>query len=450
MEMTQVKGVAVTVGATAAFTALLTGSIVAVNEHYDTASSIDTADAFNDLQVRATNALTTGLTGAFSDHCLTLKEGLTDGASPASWVPEKTESIEATETGEVFTETKVAYSELEDSYDWQWTNTERDTAQAGALAERDYSSYGYFPFLPDYVNQPSKHTQENLDRLFREAKTYEIDRASSPYYFNPAFVNVAAPQSIIGIGSVGKTPVIAAHCRWIINVKSNAVKHETNSPQLKDDVTLSSDPAYGDDEWLTVNGEKAHVTAHGRAYYTLEKPAKGNAVPAGATLIGEADLDFTAPGTQTATIDKPASLSGGYVTWVWSIEKNNQPSEWGKYLLQDTTDGWAADKEVVELPKAPEPAPSVSTPTVEPSTAPTPSTVTPSPEPSVTTPAPSESQTLPPTTAPSTTPSAGSIKTPETHTSLAHTGSTTLPLFGLSATVLAGGLTLALRKRNVS
>lgn len=118
----------------------------------------------------------------FSDHCLTLKEGLTDGASPASWVPKKTESSEATETGEVFTETKVAYSELEDSYDWQWTNTERDTAQARAFAEHNYSSYGYFPFLPDYVNQPSKHTQENLDRLFREAKAYEIDYASSPYF----------------------------------------------------------------------------------------------------------------------------------------------------------------------------------------------------------------------------------------------------------------------------
>lgn len=449
MGMTQVKGLAVTVGTTAAFTALLTGSIVAVNEHYDTASSIDTADAFNDLQVRATNALTTGLTGVFSDHCLTLKEGLTDGASPASWVPEQTESSEDTETGEVFTETRVAYSELEDSYDWQWTNTERDTAQAGAFAEHNYGSYGSFPFLPDYVNQPSKHTQENLDRLFREAKAYNIDYTSSPYYFNPAFVNVAAPQSITGIGSFGKTPVIAAHCRWIINVKSNAIKHDTNGTQLKDDVTLSSDPTRGEDEWLIVNGQKAHVTAHGRAYYTLEKPIKGNDVPANATLIGETDLDFSAPGTQTATIDKPASLNGGYVTWVWSIEKNNQPTEWGKYLLQDTTDGWSADDEVVELPKAPEPSPSVSAPTVEPSETPTPSTVTPSPEPSATTPAPSESQTLPPTTAPSTTPSTGSIKTPVTYTSLAHTGSTTLPLFGLSAAALAGGLTLALRKRNV-
>lgn len=450
MEMTQVKGVAVTVGATAAFTVLLTGSIVTVHNYQEKGSNIDTAEVFNDLQFKAADAMETGLTGVFSDHCLTLKEGITPGASPISWVPEETKSLPADlETGEVFTRKTVAYSELENSYDWQWTNTERDTAQANALAEQTQGSYGYLPFLPDYVNQPSKHTQENLDRLFRETKAYEIDRTSSPYYFNPAFVNVAAPQSIIQIGNSDNTPVIAAHCRWIINVKSNAVKHDTNDPQLKDDVTLSSDPTYGDDEWLIVNGQKAHVTAHGRAYYTREKPLKANDVPADATLIGETDLDFTAPGTQTATIDKPASLNGGYATWVWSIEKNNQPAEWGKYLLQDTTDGWSADDEVVELPKAPEPAPSVSAPTVEPSVAPTPSTVTPSPEPSVTTPAPSESQTLPPTTAPSTTPSAGSTKTPVTYTSLAHTGSATLPLLGLSAAALAGGLTLALRKRNV-
>ena len=441
---------AVTVGATAAFTALLTGSIVTVHSYQETDSNIDTAEAFNDLQIKAANALETGLTGVFSDHCLTLKEGVTDGASPLSWVPERTESASNLETGETSTTKIVAYDKLENSYDWQWINTERDTAQANAFAEQHYGSYGNLPFLPDYVNQPSKHTQENLDRLFRETKTYEVDRTSSPYYFNPAFVNVAAPQSIIGVGSFGKTPVIAAHCRWIINVKSNAVKHDTNGSQLKDDVTLSSDPTCGDDEWLTVNGQKAHVTAHGRAYYTLEKPLKSNDVPAGATLIGETDIDFTAPGTQTATIDKPASLNGGYVTWVWSVEKNNQSEEWGKYLLQDTTDGWAADDEVAELPKAPEPSPSVAAPTVEPSEAPTPSDVTPSPEPSVTpstpvseTPGTKETPAPTPTAPTATTP----VEKPSAH--LAHTGSTTLPLFGLSAAAMAGGLTLALRKRNV-
>lgn len=435
MEMTQIKGVAVTAGATAAFTALLTGSIVTVHNYQEQASSTNTAEVFNNLQFKAASLMETGLTDVFSDHCLTLQEGVDASADVLSWVPEKDRPDYDPAYGEsdINPRKTIDFSKLENSYDWQYVNTQRDSE----LIMNHNGTYenGQRVYMPTPVAKPSERSQDNLNQWFHEIMT--ITNGS----IRPGFIMIGSKKEF--------TPTIAAHCQWIINVKSNAIKYATDGPQLKDDVTLSSDPTCGDDEWLIVNGQKAHVTAHGRAYYTREKPLKANDVPADATLIGEADLDFSAPGTQTASIDNPASLNGGYVTWVWSIEKNNQPTEWGKYLLQDTTDGWSADDEVVELPKAPEPAPSVSAPTVEPSEAPTPSTATPSPEPSVTTPAPSESQTLPPTTAPSTTPSAGSIKTPVTYTSLAHTGSTTLPLFGLSATALAGGLTLALRKRNV-
>lgn len=179
-----------------------------------------------------------------------------------------------------------------------------------------------------------------------------------------------------------------------------------------------------------MNGEKAQVTAHGRVYHTAEKPSKGSGIPADATLIGETDLDFTAPGTQTATVAKPASLDGGYVTWVWTIEKNNQPSEWGKYLLQDATDGWAADNEVVEVPKAPSPSPS-TTPS-------TPVSETPGTQP----PAPSETQPATPAS-----PSQPSVPQPPS-ASLAHTGTTLLPLVGMSVFLLAGGVATVLRKRN--
>lgn len=433
MEMTQFKGIAITVGATAAFTALLTGGIISVHDYQDKAASVDTVEAFNGLQLKAASLMETGLTDPFSDHCLTLQEGVDASIDVASWVPEKDNPNYDPAYGDIEPRKLIDLSKLEDSYDWQWVNTQRDSELI--INHNGQYQNASRVYMPTYVAKPSERSQDNLNQWFHEIIDIRFGG------LRPGFMMIGTKKAF--------TPTIAAHCQWIINVKSNAVKHETNGTQLKDDVTLSSDPTCGDDEWLIVNGQKAHVTAHGRAYYTLEKPIKGNDVPADATLIGETDLDFTAPGTQTATIDKPASLNGGYVTWVWSIEKNNQPVEWGKYLLQDTTDGWSADDEVVELPKAPEPAPSVSAPTVEPSEAPTPSAVTPSPEPSITTPAPSESQTLPPTTAPSTTPSAGSVKTPVTYTSLAHTGSTTLPLFGLSATALAGGLTLTLRKRNV-
>ena len=228
--------------------------------------------------------------------------------------------------------------------------------------------------------------------------------------------------------------VLAAHCEWDMTVSSHA---DTNidGPTLSDNVTIGAAGQERDENpsWLIVNGEKAQVTAHGRVYHTTEKPSKGSDVPADATLIGEADLDFTAPGTQTATIDKPTSLSGGYVTWVWTVEKNNQPSEWGKYLISDAvSDGWAAENEVVELPKAPEPTPSVTTPA----------------------PTPSESQTLPPAPTESGTPTASrqpsinSFKTPETYTNLAHTGSMVAPIIEASIVMLAAGLTTVLKKRN--
>lgn len=352
MEMTQIKGVAVTVGATAAFTALLTGSIVAVHNYQEKASSANTAEVFNDLQFKVASLMETGLTDSFSDHCLTLSEGVDKLADVLSWVPEKDNPEYDPAYGRVYEPPKfIDLSKLEDRYDWQWVNTQRNSELI--MNHNGTHPNGDRVYMPTPVDKPSERSQDNLNQWFHEIMT--IINGD----IRPGFIKIGTKRA--------STPVIAAHCRWIINIKSNAVKHDTTGTQLKDDVTLSSDPTYGDDEWLIVNGQKAHVTTHGRAYYTLEKPIKANDVPADATLIGETDLDFTAPGTQTATVDKPASLSGGYVTWVWSIEKNNQPSEWGKYLLQDTTDGWAADDEVVEVPKAPSPSPSVtpSTPVSE-------------------------------------------------------------------------------------
>ena len=265
--------------------------------------------------------------------------------------------------------------------------------------------------------------------------------------------------------------VLAAHCEWDMTVSSHADRN-VDGPTLSDNVTIGAAGQERDESasWLVVNGEKAQVTVHGRAYRTADKPVKGNDVPADAQLIGETTLDFAAPGTKTATINKPSNLDGGYVTWVWTVEKNNQPGDWGKYLINDTvSDGWAAENEVVELPKAPKPTPSVAAPTIEPSAAPAPSDVTPSPEPSATTPAPSpsESQALPPAPATSSTPTTptqantpsgtpanpaqstpATPKIPETQASLAHTGSVAAPLIEASVVMLAGGLTIALRKRN--
>lgn len=446
MSHEQIKGTFLAVGATAASTALLVGGIVGYNHIQSTAAADEQAIIFNETHSAngATDALT-GATGEFSDHCTVMREGVQFTVGPMSFSTSNT-SLRGT---------PVPPSRSTTGFDWQWVNKDR-VSPTGVRAEVP----DVVGTTPENVATPKGRTQANLNAWYQQIwdSNFRVGRVEIGYHPGGQ-PNPAIPQ------------VLAAHCEWDVKVSSNA---DTNSEgsTLNDDVTLNAVPVWDLAEgetapWLTVDGKKAQVSIHGRAYHTTTQPVKGNDIPADAQLIGETTLDFTEAGTKTATINKPSNLDGGYVTWVWSVEKNNQPEEWGKYLINTTvSDGWAADNEIVELPKLPTPAPSVAAPTIEPSESPTPSATEPSPSPSteptpsatestptpsVNTPEPqpSESQTLPPITAPSTTPSAGSIKTPVTYTSLAHTGSTTLPLFGLSATALAGGLTLALRKRNV-
>ena len=475
MSHEQIKGTFLAVGATAASTALLVGGIVGYNHVQQTAAADEQAVVFN--EAHSANGATDALTGAtreFSDHCTVMREGVQFTVGPMSFSTSNT-SLRGT---------PVPPSRSTTGFDWQWVNKDR-VSPTGVRADVP----DVVGTTPENVSTPEGRTQANLNAWYQQIWDSNFRVGLVEIGYHPGGQpNPAIPQ------------VLAAHCKWNVTLSSNADTHSEGST-LNDDVTLDAVPVWDLAEgetapWLTVDGKKAQVSIHGRAYHTTTQPVKGNDIPADAQLIGETTLDFTAPGTKTATINKPSNLDGGYVTWVWSVEKNNQPEEWGKYLINTTvSDGWAADNEVVELPKLPTPAPSVAAPTVEPSEAPTPSATEPSPSPSTkptpsatestptpsvtpSTPAPtpSESQTSSPTPAPSTTtpatpsqtpapstsatpsqesapstsPSAGSVKTSQKpSSSLAHTGSTTLPLFGLSAATLTGGLTLALRKRNV-
>lgn len=473
MSHEQVKGTFLAVGATAASTMLLVGGIVGYNHAQATAAADEQAVVFNEAHSAngATDALT-GATGEFSDHCTVMREGVQFTVGPMSFSTSNT-SLRGT---------PVPPSRSATGFDWQWVNKDR-VSPTGVRADVP----DVVGTTPENVSTPEGRTQANLNAWYQQIwdSNFRVGRVEIGYH-PEGQPNPAIPQ------------VLAAHCEWDVKVSSNA---DTNSEgsTLNDDVTLDAVPVWDLAEgetapWLTVDGEKAQVTVHGRAYHTADKPVKGGDIPTDTQLIGETTLDFTAPGTKTATINKPSNLDGGYVTWVWSVEKNKQSETWGKYLINDTvSDGWAAENEVVELPKLPAPAPSVAAPTVEPSeaptpsatkpspspsTEPTPSTTEPTPTPSVTTPEPqpSESQTSSPTPAPSTTtpatpsqtpapstsatplqesapnttPSADNVKTSQKpSTSLAHTGSPALPLIELGVISLAGGLTLALRKRNV-
>lgn len=425
---TQTKKLVASIGATAAFTAALTGGITAVHQYGENAASADTVAGFNDFQNRIAQAKVAAADN--SDHC-------------------------KIHTG--------AFDEL--SY----------TPEPGESAHVSGSSFG-------------------------------LIGTSGTFNAVPADDGIAA-----------------YNCRWALTVKTNAVKYGIDGDELKDDVTVASDPTYGRDPWLVINHEMAPATVHGQVYYMKNKPERTYTLPAGAQLIGETDLDFNEPGTKTASIAKPAtSLSNGYLVWVWSVDRQKQPGNWGKYMDANYLDGWGAEDEVVTLPKQEEPAPTPTpspretTPAPEPTPAPsesgnpvvpTPEETTPAPVPTPnpsettpapvvptpgeTTPAPTPSTpgdaTVTPAPAPSTgatteapvpgshengdkdgkngatngtengnTPSApqngsksanGSTSVDHQGATLAHTGSTTLPLLGGAALLLAAGTGLALTKR---
>ena len=474
MSHEQIKGTFLAVGATAASTMLLVGGIATYNHAQATAAADEQAIVFNEAHSAsgATDALT-GATGEFSDHCTVMREGIQFTVGPMSFTTSNT-SLRGT---------PVPPTRSATGFDWQWVNKDR-VSPTGVRADVP----DVVGTTPENVSTPEGRTQTNLNAWYQQIwdSNFRVGRVEIGYHPGGQ-PNPAIPQ------------VLAAHCEWDVKVSSNA---DTNSEgsTLNDDVTLDAVPVWDLAEgetapWLTVDGEKAQVTVHGRAYHTADKPVKGSPTPADAQLIGETDLNFNEPGTKTATINKPSNLDGGYVTWVWSVEKNKQSETWGKYLINDTvSDGWAAENEVIELPKLPTPAPSVAAPTVKPSEAPTPNATEPSPSPStepttsateptptpsVTTPEPqpSESQTSSPTPAPSTTtpatpsqtpapstsatpsqesapsnsPKDNSVKAPkssQTSAGLAHTGSLTVPLIGASTILLATGVALAFRKRH--
>lgn len=290
---TQTKKLVGAIGATAAFTAALTGGITAAHQYSENAASANTVAGFNDFQNRIAQAKAAAADN--SDHC-------------------------KIHTG--------AFDEL--SY----------TPEPGESAHVSSSSFG-------------------------------LIGTSGTFNAVPADDGIAA-----------------YNCRWALTVKTNAVQYGIDGDQLKDDVTVASDPTYGRDPWLVINHEMAPATVHGQVYYMKNKPELTYTLPSGAQLIGETDLDFNEPGTKTASIAKPAtSLNNGYLVWVWSVDRQKQPGNWGKYMDANYLDGWGAENEVVTLPKQEEPAP---TPT------PTPGETTPTPAPTPeSTPAPEPTPALP-------------------------------------------------------
>ena len=327
-EMTQTKGLVATIGATAAFTALLTGGVIATNHASATPSGA--GDTIISPQPDS-NPADAGTSDQSSDHCKIPKGAVDELGTPT-------------------------------------------------------------PNPDDVGIAPSNHISDS---------DFTQRYADGALIVKPA--DVTNPNGRI--------------CEWKVDITTNTTQHDTNGNELKDDVTLTSNSTYGKDPWLIIKGEKAQVKAHARVYYTPDLPTQANEVPADATLIGETDLTFNSADKQTASIIKPASLGNGYITWVWSVEKNDQPADWAKFLVESTTDGWAADNEVAQHPSVATPTPTPTTDTTTPTPKPTPilpdhDGVTPPPAPA---PTPSETPAPEPTTAPTPAP-APSETTPVTPT----------------------------------
>lgn len=243
---------------------------------------------------------------------------------------------------------------LADSYNWQWVN--RVTGSYQAAVPGTGTTY---TMLSPIVADPATRTQANLNAWLNQIKAGDNGGHLMIGWGNPIPERAQTyPYNVQRVFAP-----IAAHCRWMPTVEADSTNYKTaTSNTLQSDVTVGNNTSYGSDPWLSVDGDQAVVKATGRAYYsTTPVPAQSSTVPAGAQLIGETTLTFNGPGTQTGSINKPENLDGGYITWVWTIDRSEQ-GDWADYMDNDATStNYGEDANTVNVPEKPKPAPVSST-----------------------------------------------------------------------------------------
>lgn len=167
MRNEQVKGTLLTVGATAASTALIVGGFVGYSHMQQSAASVDVVDTFNQMEAKKVAAEDTQH-GVFSDHCLVATVG--DWTMDLiSWVPEKPEnggqSIEDA-WGNTHPAANILDTDgLAGSYNWQWVN--RVTGSYQAAVPGTGTTY---TMLSPIVANPADRTQANLNAWFNQIK----------------------------------------------------------------------------------------------------------------------------------------------------------------------------------------------------------------------------------------------------------------------------------------
>lgn len=356
MSREQVKGTLLTVGATAASTALLVGGFVGYNHMQRATASVDVVDTFNQMEAKKVAAEDVQH-GVFSDHCLVATVG--DWTMDLiSWVPENPENG-GQPVDDAWGNTHPAANILDTdnlagSYNWQWVN--RVTGSYQAAVPGTGTTY---TMLSPIVADPSNRTQANLNAWLNQIKAGDNGGHLMIGWGNPSPERAQTyPYNVQRVFAP-----IAAHCRWMPTVEADSTSHKTDTDGvLRSDVTVGNDTSYGSDPWLSVDGDQAVVKATGRAYYSATPaPAQSSAVPAGAQLIGETTLTFNGPGTQTGSITKPENLDGGYITWVWTVDRSEQ-GDWADYMDNEAAStNYGEDANTVNVPEKPKPAPVSST-----------------------------------------------------------------------------------------
>ena len=352
MSREQVKGTLLTVGATAASTALLIGGFVGYNHMQRATASIDVVDTFNQMEAKKVAAEDVQH-GVFSDHCLVATVG--DWTMDLiSWVPEKPENggqpIDDA-WGNTHPAAKILDTDsLAGSYNWQWVN--RVTGSYQAAVPGTGTTY---TMLSPIVADPATRTQANLNAWLNQIKAGDNGGHLMIGWGNPSPERAQTyPYNVQRVFAP-----IAAHCRWMPTVEADSTNHKADADGiLRSDVTIGNDTSYGSDPWLSVDGDQAVVKATGRAYYSATPvPAQSATAPAGAQLIGETTLTFNGPGTQTGSITKPENLDGGYITWVWTVDRSEQ-GDWANYMDSEAAStNYGEDANTVNVPEKPKPAP---------------------------------------------------------------------------------------------
>lgn len=147
-------------------------------------------------------------------------------------------------------------------------------------------------------------------------------------------------------GQVQETHVSPSSVTAISHV---ADKEVPLSGELVDGIDVS----VKDGAWIRDDqGDRVPVTFTGTAYHVPGDvaPAVSDTAPADAVVLGQRKLTATKPGTYTNAddpIEAPAA-EGGFVSWVWQIRAEDQPTKYQGYV-QDWSDSFGLPDETVHI-----------------------------------------------------------------------------------------------------